>query len=137
MGTSTRLPGPKNGSWTAAKGRLGNWTPDATSRRDQLLGHDHQRAEVIAAQYQRALRDALNADPEAFGIRAAAEQAGGRLIELLDGLGRADLPLVGTWPRRMTPTSSSGGSSGRSPAMANSSWTLPSAGPPDASRNTW
>ena len=32
MGTSTRLPGPKNGSWTAAKGRLRNWTPDATSR---------------------------------------------------------------------------------------------------------
>lgn len=94
MGTSTRLPGPKNGSWTAAKGRLGTWTPDATSRPDQLLGHDQQRAEAIAAQYQRALRDALNADPEAFGIRAAAEQAGGRLIELLDALGRADPPWV-------------------------------------------
>ncbi|MFF0234341.1 hypothetical protein [Micromonospora sp. NPDC005254] len=94
MGTSTRLPGPKNGSWTAAKGRLGNWTPDATSRPDQLLTPDQERAEAIAAQYQRALRDALNADPEAFGIRAAAEQAGARLIELLDGLGRADSPLV-------------------------------------------
>ncbi|MCG5471440.1 hypothetical protein LADH09A_005433 [Micromonospora sp. LAH09] len=89
MGTSSRLPGPKNAGWTGAKNRLSRWTPDASSRPDRLVPADRQRGEVIAARYQQALRDALSTDPEAFGIQAAAKQAGERLVELLDDLGRA------------------------------------------------
>ncbi|MET7708962.1 hypothetical protein [Micromonospora sp. NPDC005413] len=94
MGTSSRLPGPKNAGWTSAKDRLSRWTPDASSRPDQLVKPDRQRAEAIAIRYQQALRDALSADPEAFGIQDATKQAGGRLIELLDGLGRTNAPLA-------------------------------------------
>ncbi|MEU5905355.1 hypothetical protein ABZ780_13390 [Micromonospora sp. NPDC047467] len=99
MGTSSRLPGPKNAGWTGAKDRLSRWKPDSASQPDQLLEPDRRRAEVIATRYQDALRDALIADPDAFGIQDAAKQAGGRLIELLDDLSRsAGLPVAQSNP---------------------------------------
>ncbi|MFI7427454.1 hypothetical protein ACIBPB_10745 [Micromonospora sp. NPDC049836] len=93
MGTSTRLPGPKRGGWTGAKHRLSEWVPDNDSRPDSLTEDDRRIAEEVAAQFRRALRDALLDDPERFGLRDAALDAGQRLIAVLDGLRRPD-PVV-------------------------------------------
>ncbi|MER6590624.1 hypothetical protein ABT214_01865 [Micromonospora purpureochromogenes] len=94
MGTSTRLLGPKKGGWTGAKGRLTKWTPEADSRPNSLTGDDRRAAEEVAAQFRRALRDALLEDPERFGLRDAAQDAGRRLVAALDDLRRPDPPML-------------------------------------------
>ncbi|MEO3780679.1 hypothetical protein ABGB16_28480 [Micromonospora sp. B11E3] len=94
MGTSTRLAGPRYGGWSGAKSRLSRWTPDADSRPDSLADGDERTASDVATQYRRALRDALLEDPERFGLRGAAQEAGHRLVTALDELLRPDPPLL-------------------------------------------
>ncbi|SCL67212.1 hypothetical protein [Micromonospora peucetia] len=94
MGTSTRLLGPTKGGWTAAKGSLSRWKPDAGSRPDSLTENDRRTAEDVATRFRRALRDALLDDPRRFGLRDAAQEGGARLITVLDDLRRPDPPML-------------------------------------------
>lgn len=94
MGTSTRLPGPKHAGWTGAKARLSKWVPDSISAADRLSEADRRTAEDVARLFRRALRDALLDDPERFGLREAALNAGHRLVALLDDLRHADPPML-------------------------------------------
>lgn len=98
MGTSTRLPGPTHGGWTGAKRRLSEWVPDNDSRPDSLTEDDQRTAEEVATQFRRAVRAALLDDPERFGLRDAALDAGQRLITTLDDLRRPDPPILRDLP---------------------------------------
>lgn len=86
MGTSTRLPGPSHGGWTGAKGRLSRWTSDAADRADSPPDDEPGPATDVAAQFRQALREALQDDPEGFGLRDAALRGGERLVRVLDEL---------------------------------------------------
>ncbi|GAA2216841.1 hypothetical protein ACFY2R_29105 [Micromonospora olivasterospora] len=94
MGTSTRLAGPRHGGWSGAKGRLRRWTPSEDSRPGSLTDDDRRTASDVATQYRRALRDALLEEPERFGLRDAAQEAGHRLVTALDELRQPDPPLL-------------------------------------------
>jgi hypothetical protein len=94
MGTSTRLPGPRGGGWSGAKGRLSRWAPSTDSRPGWLTNADQRTAAQIASRFRQALRDALLAEPDRFGLRGTAREAGHRLVAALDELRRPDAPLL-------------------------------------------
>ncbi|MEV4493455.1 hypothetical protein AB0K04_25495 [Micromonospora coxensis] len=63
-------------------------------RADSLTDGDPGGVTEVAVQFRRALREALQDDPEAFGLRDAALRSGERLVEALDGLRHRDPPML-------------------------------------------
>jgi len=96
MGTSRSLPGPRGGTWWSANHRLGCWLSSlerglaargpvsGASRATGQSGDDAARD--IAGKYLEALACTLRDDREAFGLRGAMLDAGGRLVGALESL---------------------------------------------------
>jgi hypothetical protein len=75
VGTSRPLRGPTEGYWPTARRRVKEWMGEPTA-------DVTQPGEAC----QRALRETLRDDPDAFGLRVALEEAGERLVQVLDDL---------------------------------------------------
>jgi hypothetical protein len=108
VGTSSNLPGPRGGVWTGPNQQLGMWMgdlevaaqgngdPSSFSAEKIIL-----KTQDIARRYLGSLDQTLGDEPDAFGIREAMIDAGGRLVDTLDALhtGHADWsPVAGSDP---------------------------------------
>jgi hypothetical protein len=95
VGTSKRLAGPRGGEWRSANQHLGSWVADLERKASASEGgkpssspaqDDEENAREIAARYLNALAGTLRDDADAFGLRTAMLNAGGRLVGTLDSL---------------------------------------------------
>lgn len=104
MGTSSKYPGPRRGYWAAARRQLtaaGRLLGDSVSAHpdlDDVANNgspvaviDDDRADHIGDLLRAGLRESLLRDARAFGVRAALQDGGQRLVDVL-----ADLALQGT-----------------------------------------
>jgi hypothetical protein len=83
VGTSTKVPGPRGGNWTSAKRRAARWRPDLTDPAAEVAR--------IGDSYLGALRTTVAEQPDAFGLYGGMSASGGRLVDALERLDRADL----------------------------------------------
>ena len=89
MGTSSTWPGPSRGEWTKASSKLSRLRPSllipvprapaAGEAPSTAVPSSSQPVEQVGAVYLGALRQSLQADPSAFGLRDAMCEAGERL----------------------------------------------------------
>jgi hypothetical protein len=111
MGTSTRYPGPTGGGWTQARrvitelgGKLSKLVREQSQHHDDDDAsadegplHALVDAEVdrIGTRLRDALAEAMNADADAFGLRAAVTEHAHALIDTLDALRTEGLAALG------------------------------------------
>lgn len=81
MGTSAALSGPAGGAWARASSAGSRWARGQGDVAD------------FGEKGLDALRRTLQADPDAYGLRRATENAGRRLVDTLDGLRRGNPEL--------------------------------------------
>lgn len=110
MGTSSNLPGPRGGAWTVPHRQLTRWlraveceTADQENGDPSSLSPEkiNLKTQDIARRYLGSLEQTLRNEPDAFGIREAMIDAGGRMVNTLEALrtGRSEwYPLAGGDP---------------------------------------
>jgi Rod binding domain-containing protein len=100
MGTSSKYPGPRGGSWKGANQQLGRWVsslgrqptasavsgPPANRATEVAVQKSNDKARELADLYRAALASELSANPAAFGLRDALLTAGTKLVGTLESL---------------------------------------------------